>query len=490
MKDNRQTVGIVGGLCPLATADIYFKAMKQVKASNGDTDYPDIIINAAVEQECRGNTFDDMRNYDMSHRILYIYQVAAELKRQHVDRILVPDFLSHSSIKSISHNIQTPIIDIVAVVVGQIQSTWPNVRNIGLLTTSSSIREQVFERQFTDANLRAIYPDADIQEAMVMEAIYGPEGVKRGYTSGKSGQLVQKACEHLIAKGADLIATAVTELPLIERRYYPQNGYLDCNEAIAKELVNGHGVLATMEHRRSIVGIIGGLGPAATVDIFDKIVKHTPANRDQDHIKIIIENNPQIPDRTAALYGNGEDPSIALLASAEKLKSAGADFIIVPCNTAHAFLESVQQHVKIPILSMIEETVRHIAIKYPTVHRVGLLATSGTILSKVYEEPFSKAGIDLLVPSTRSQQDLVMEAIYGEGGIKSGQYFGLPRERLLAAAQELIGEGAQLIVLGCTEIPLAIKDGDVDVSFVDPSDILARVTVEHAIQKTIPDGIS
>ncbi|OGV49432.1 MAG: hypothetical protein A2X49_13235 [Lentisphaerae bacterium GWF2_52_8] len=489
MKNKRQTIGIVGGLCPLATADIYLKAMKQVKANSGDTDYPDIIINAAVEQECRGNQFDETCNYDMSHRILYIYQVAAELKRQKADKILVPDFLSYSSVSTISNNIKIPILDIVEILVNELKAKWPKAKKIGLLTTSSSIKHKIFEQKFSDNALQIVYPDEEIQKKMVMEAIYAEEGVKRGITSGKPGELIREAWKHLHEKGAELIATAVTELPLIERHYYPQDSYLDCNEAIARELVSVDEMLPAKEERYGAVGILGGLGPAATVDLFDKIVKHTPANRDQDHIRIIIENNPQIPDRTAALHGKGEDPSIALLASAEKLKGAGADFIIVPCNTAHVFLRTVQEHIKLPILSMIEETARYIIKNHPSVKKVGLLATSGTVESKVYENALVQNGIELLVPAADSQEKLVMEAIYGKGGIKAGHKSGPPREQLLTAVGELMENGAQLIILGCTEIPLALKNGDLGIPFVDPTEILACAAVKHSIAKTIPDAM-
>ena len=482
MKTQRQTVGIVGGLCPLATADIYLKAMRHVKVISGDADYPDIIINAAVEQEFRGNSFDGRHNYDMSHRIMYVYQVAAELQRQKVDRILVPDFLSHSSMTTISRSVQTPLIDLVALLVDGIRTGWPNARNIGILTTSSSIKQRIFERQFTANGLVAIYPDEEIQEQMVMKAIYGAEGVKRGITTGKPGELIRQACGHLIGKGADLIVTAVTELPLLDRHYYPRDTYLDCNEVIGRNLVRSDTQSPVQETHCGTIGIIGGLGPAATVDIFEKIVRHTPAHHDQDHLKIIIENDPQIPDRTAALSGVGEDPSIAMLASAEKLKRSGADFLIIPCNTAHAFLRKMQQHIQIPILSMIDETARYITANHPAVDKIGLLATSGTVGSKVYEEALTGSGVVLLVPSGESQKKLVMEAIYGQGGIKAGCVTGLPREQLLAAAHELIGMGAQLIVLGCTEIPLALTSGDVEVPFVDPTEILAKAAVERAIR--------
>lgn len=486
MKTSRHSIGIVGGLCPLATADIYFRAMKKVKASSGDMDYPDIIINAALEQDCRGNQFSSEYNYDMHHRVLYIYQVAKELKDRGVDKILIPDFLSYTFAKTIHENIRTPLVDIVEVLVDETARRWPSAKKIGFLTTKLSISNKVFDTAFGNRNMELIFPDPEIQENMVMEAVYGTEGVKKGFLQGSSGKLIQKACSHLFDKGVEVIISGITELPLIDRKYYPKEKYLDCNDVIAAELVKNSGASSSVVDKHCVIGILGGLGPYATVDIFDKIVKNTAAAKDQDHIKVIIENNPQIPDRTAALRGSGEDPGIALLATAEKLQSAGADFIIVPCNTAHVFMESVQQHIRIPVLSMIEETAKYIIENFPSVKTVGLLATSGTVGSKVYETQLDKRGLKMLVPATKSQEKLVMEAIYGKDGIKAGQKTGKPRDLLQKAARELAASGAALIILGCTEIPLVLKDGDMDIPFIDPTEILAKSAVRYAINQNIP----
>ena len=486
MKPKRWTIGIVGGLCPLATADIYLKAMKQVKANRGDQDYPDIIISAALEQEHRGNRFDDTpgRQYDMSHRILYIYQVARELKTRGVDKILVPDFLSYSYAHTISDNIKAPLVDIVAILADAVKKRWPEAKTAGLLTTRLAIQRNIFEGKFAKQGIRLVYPDPDVQDRMVMEAVYGPEGVKRGVFHGTPGEQVRQACQHLYAKGADVVVSAITELPLIERHYYPEKNYLDGNEAIAWALINNADRPAVHAEKYGTIGILGGLGPAATVDLFDKIVKHTPAACDQDHLKVVVENNPQIPDRTAALQGKNQDPRIAMLATAEKLKASGADFIIVPCNTAHFFLKTVQQHIGIPILSMIEETAEYITAHFSGIKKAGLLATTGTVDSGVYKDPLNKRNIELLLPPVKSQKNLVMEAIYGKEGVKAGNKIGQPRVLLLKAIEELLDQGAELIIMGCTEIPLALKAGDAAVPLIDPTDILAQSAVRHAMNVT------
>jgi len=487
----RRSIGIVGGLCPLATADIYFKAMMQVKANQGDADYPDIIINAALEQEVRGDIFDSTpeRRYDLLHRSLYIYQAARELKNKGVDTILVPDFLSYSFARTISENINAPLVDIVDVLAQAVKSRWPQAVRVGLLTATLSIEKKVFEEKFSRLNLEIIYPDKNEQEKMVMEAVYGKDGIKKGNIHGRPCDLIFAACSHVLKKGADVIVTGITELPLIDRSFYPAGKYLDCNEAIACALVKKQEPVCAQPEKRKIIGILGGLGPAATVDIFDKIVKNTPAAKDQEHIKIIIENNPQIPDRTAALNNAGEDPGVALLASARKLEDAGADFIIVPCNTAHVFLEAVKDHITIPVVSMIDKTAEYIAASFskkaqadqPGKIMAGLLATTGTIRSGVYEKTLKHYGIEVVTPSDNTQEKMVMEGIYGKNVVKAGGKTPEAKDLLLKAAQELAESGAQVIILGCTEIPLVLKDGDLAVPFVDPTGILAKAAVKRAL---------
>lgn len=240
--------------------------------------------------------------------------------------------------------------------------------------------------------------------------------------------------------------------------------------------------------RHLTIGILGGLGPYATADIFAKILHDTTAVSDQEHLRIVIENNPQIPDRTAAIRGQGEDPSLAMLNGMRKLENAGADFIIVPCNTAHAFLARIQPYLNIPILSMIRETVSHIRKIYPELHRVGLLATSGTVASGVFGKVCDREGLELIVPEPADQEQLVMWAIYGPEGIKGGKR-EKPRELLLEAAEKLIKSGAGVVILGCTEIPLVIGNDDLAVPVVDPTAVLAASAVKHAVERQAPERL-
>ncbi|MEM0085286.1 MAG: amino acid racemase [Candidatus Methanomethylicia archaeon] len=227
-----------------------------------------------------------------------------------------------------------------------------------------------------------------------------------------------------------------------------------------------------------VIGILGGLGPEATAELFIRIIKATPAKRDQDHIPIIIFNNPKIPDRTAAILYGGESPLIELIKTAQRLERAGADFIIMPCNTAHYYYDELKSSVKIPFLNMIELTAEYVAKVYPNVKFVGLLATTGTVKTGLYQKLFEKYGFKIIVPSDEDQR-IVMSGIYD--GVKAGN-LDLGRKLLLDIANKLIDRGSELMILGCTEVSVVIKSGDLRVPVVDPLQILAEEAVKFALK--------
>ncbi len=225
-----------------------------------------------------------------------------------------------------------------------------------------------------------------------------------------------------------------------------------------------------------IIGILGGMGPEATVDLFYKIIKFTPVEKDQDHLRIIIDNNPKIPDRTAAILRKGEDPLPALQKTAKNLEKAGVDFIIIPCNTAHHFLSSIQESVRIPVLNMIEETAKETRKGIPQIRKVGLLASIGVYKTKIYHQHFKKFNIEVISPGEKDKEE-VMKVIYA---IKAGDLSEEIKRNILKIAQKLIDKGAEAIIAGCTEIPLILKEGDVSVPIIDPTQILAKVAVQKA----------
>ena len=219
------------------------------------------------------------------------------------------------------------------------------------------------------------------------------------------------------------------------------------------------------------------MGPAATVNFFDKIVKAAEVESDQDHPRIIIVNNPKIPDRTAAILGNGADPLPSMVESAKFLAGAQVDFIVIPCVTAHFFHAKLQEQISTPILHIVRETVRHAVSQYPGIGKIGLLATSGTVQSGLFDEACASARVGLITPDENTQTVKVMKAIYS---VKADGPSPDSKARISDAAETLIRRGAQVIIAGCTEIPLILTDGDLSVPVIDPLALLAVRAIEEA----------
>ncbi len=226
--------------------------------------------------------------------------------------------------------------------------------------------------------------------------------------------------------------------------------------------------------REKVIGILGGMGPLATVELFRRIVERTPAEKDQEHPRIIIYNDTKIPDRTVFILGRGDDPRPELIDAARKLESWGADFIIMPCNTAHFFAGTIQRNIKIPLLNMVEETAEE--IKRMGLRKVGLLATDGTIKGFVYHRALLRRKIEIAVPG-KKDQERVMKAIYE--GVKAGN-LELGRELLLSVARKL-EKRSEGIIAGCTEVSVALKPGDLSVPLIDPMNIIAERAVRMAL---------
>jgi aspartate racemase len=221
------------------------------------------------------------------------------------------------------------------------------------------------------------------------------------------------------------------------------------------------------------LGILGGMGPLATADLFKKIVMMTEAECDQDHIRIIIDSNTQIPDRTAFLVSNGEDPTPCMIKSAQLLEKAGADCLIMPCNTAHYFYDSVVKSINIPFLNMLEETAKELNQDYAYAKTIGLLATVGTCTTGIYTDIFSRYSINVVKPDQHYQQ-YVTELIYN---IKKGIYdFDL--SNFSKTLEVMKNEGAEVFVLGCTEIPIAFDTFKLNENVIDPTTVIAKSAIK------------
>ena len=229
---------------------------------------------------------------------------------------------------------------------------------------------------------------------------------------------------------------------------------------------------------RKTVGIIGGMGPAATHAFFGQVIALTDARTDQEHIHLIIDNDPQIPDRTAFLLGHGEDPVPRLVAAARRLEAAGCELLVMPCNTAAAFADQIGRTVSIPILDW--TGVAADAAARTSRAAVGILATTGTIEAGLYRRALEDRGRRSIIPDA-ADQETVMAVIYGPDGVKSGNDAGKGADELLGVASRLVQRGAEALLLACTELPLALPATDPrwPVPALDPSLVVAeRVVVE------------
>ncbi len=221
------------------------------------------------------------------------------------------------------------------------------------------------------------------------------------------------------------------------------------------------------------IGILGGMGPEATVDLMMKIIKSTPAEKDQDHIRCVVDSNPKIPDRTKYIYGGGEDPRPYLVEGARNLERVGASFIAIACNTAHYFYDDIQSSVKIPVVNIMRCVAQHLRGK---VEAVGLLASSPTAREGLYQRVLSEMGIATVAPQEQGQ-DQVMSAIYL---IKAGR-MKEARDILLREGAGLVGRGVGAVIAGCTEVPLVLGPNDLAVDVLDANLILAKCCVDLAL---------
>lgn len=223
-----------------------------------------------------------------------------------------------------------------------------------------------------------------------------------------------------------------------------------------------------------VIGILGGMGPEATVNLFNKIVKATPVSCDQDHFRIVIDNNPKIPDRTKAILGLGNSPVPEIVKTGLNLEKMGADFIGIPCITSHYFLEEIQAQLNIPVVNAIAELNHFIERTYPNVRKIGVLCTTGTRNTAIYNKYMTH--FELVYPSD-GEQEKVMEAIYGEHGIKRGHKEGQLIDNLSSAASELMANGVELLIAGCTELGLVLTKDFFAVPTLDPMDVLAEALI-------------
>src|SRR5512135_1999859 len=222
-----------------------------------------------------------------------------------------------------------------------------------------------------------------------------------------------------------------------------------------------------------IIGILGGMGPEATVDFFREIVAVTPARQDQDHVPVLIYSNPRMPDRASAILNGAESPLPHLREAAIVLERGGAGIITIPCNTAHYYLDDLRATVHVPVLNMIEEACGAMRSEYPEAKTAGLLATTGTVRMRLYEKFLEQEGVSVIAPPAEEQEQVQ----FSIDRIKAGARRDEVHPILKTACCNLMSRGAGLVILGCTEIPLVLDNTDPACPILNPTRILARAAV-------------
>jgi aspartate racemase len=227
-------------------------------------------------------------------------------------------------------------------------------------------------------------------------------------------------------------------------------------------------------HMKKTVGVIGGMGPAATVHFMARVLALTPAATDQDHVRLIVDNNGGVLDRNAAIRGEGPSPARALAEMARGLQRAGSEVLVMPCNTAHAFAAEVRAATTLPFIDLIEVTCDEAMAARP--RRVGVLAADGCRRAGLYQAAFARREVETLLGGADDHQAF-MDLVYR---IKAGDLGPEVRSGMRRLAEGLVSAGAEAIVAGCTEVPLVLAAGDLPASMIDSIDALARATITAA----------
>jgi len=233
---------------------------------------------------------------------------------------------------------------------------------------------------------------------------------------------------------------------------------------------------------QDLLGVLGGMGPLAGATFMKRLVALTPARCDQDHIPTILCNDPRVPDRTSACMGQGEDPLAAMMKGIRRLEGAGARLIVIPCNTAHLWYEQMALQANVPILHIVDAICDDLARMGVVNACIGLMGTPATLKLELYQGPLEHRGHHVLEP-TETELQLCVSAI---SAVKKNH---LEDAFLPAAAciRQLIARGADAVVLGCTELPLAVphaQRAQFGIVLTDSIDALARSAIDHFV---LPD---
>jgi aspartate racemase len=226
------------------------------------------------------------------------------------------------------------------------------------------------------------------------------------------------------------------------------------------------------------LGVLGGMGPMAGAVFMERLVALTDAGRDQDHIPAVLWSDPRVPDRSAAALGRGDDPLPRMLAAMRGLERAGVALVAVPCNSANVWFDQLSAASTVPVLDIIDSTCDDLARHGVTTGRIGVLGTAGTLELGIYQRPLQARGYDVVVPTDDEITNLSTVAIDLVKANRIAESF----EPAAESIRRLIGRGADAVMLGCTELPLAVPHGrraDFDVVLTDSIDALARTVIDR-----------
>jgi len=231
-----------------------------------------------------------------------------------------------------------------------------------------------------------------------------------------------------------------------------------------------------MTSPEKVVGVIGGMGPEATVEFLRRLVAATPAEDDADHLHVIVDNNPKVPSRIKALIeGNGTDPTPALVGMARKLEGAGADFLVVPCNTAHHYLPAIRKAIRIPVLDVVDLAIAKLRALEPKPSRIGVLASPAVRLIGLFASRLSATGYKVMFPNDEDEAKLF--AIIKS--LKAGRVGDTHQRSYDAIARRLSEDGADAMLVACTELSLLSAPQNCGPLF-DTLDLLVEATIRTA----------
>ena len=516
----RAVIGVMGGMGPAAANDFGQQLISRKQAAT-DQEHARVLLDQATD-------IPDRTGAILRGGPSPVQNMQASLKRLDkggADLVAITCNTAHHFHGDMQRTIdkfglKLELLHIVDATMAELERQAPGAQRIGLLATSGTLDARIYEARAEQQGHQKtwIYPDAATQEQRVMAGIY--DGVKRGDLEGGRANLLA-AAESLRAQGAEAILLACTEIPLVlktgdvqvqgralplidtlgalattalaradektSRLSTPKGVFEIAAEGLSNFVQSAAAFINGTPERPRRIGVMGGMGPAAAMQFSSYMVKFNPtATTDQQHVPLLLDQATDIPDRTGAILSGGRDPAPEMVASLKRLARAGADEVVMTCNTAHHFFPQVQEAITkhkldVDMIHIVDATMKLLDQRAPGATNIGLLATSGTVETGIYQK--RAEGRQWMVPDQASQRDEVMAGIYQ--GVKAGE-IDLGRERLRSAAQKLADNGADAILLACTEIPLVLQHGDIrnargePVPLIDTLEAQAREAIARA----------